>query len=127
MEQKQGFGLSYLGISKYGLEYDTILVCWRDALFALQARGKLDGVPPEIRGIYQQRMTRKGKRTIKMKMYAPTNPQTVLQQTNRQKFADAVIAWQALTNEEKNVYNQLKYPDQMSGYNKFISQYLKSH
>lgn len=83
--------------------------------------------PKNINGIYRVRH-RWGK-TIQEKLpfYTPTNPQTEPQQANRQKITDGVIAWQALTPEQKEVYNvKAKYKN-YSGYNLFISEYLLSH
>lgn len=42
-------------------------------------------------------------------------------------FRDAVHAWQALTTEEKKVYNKESSGEQMSGYNLFLHKYLISH
>lgn len=64
---------------------------------------------------------------VKMRSYAPTNPQTTEQQANRTKFADANSAWQSLTNEEKSVYNQRANRKGRVGYFLFMSEYMKSH
>lgn len=83
--------------------------------------------PKNVYGIYRVRH-RWGK-TIQEKMpfYVPTNPQTGPQQANRQKLANAVIAWQNLTDEQKAGYNKEAIGKHMSGYNVFLSQYLYSH
>jgi len=57
----------------------------------------------------------------------PYNPRTPEQQAWRQVFADAVSTWQGMTDEVKDYYNKLKYPRRMSGYNRFIRQYLKDN
>jgi len=58
----------------------------------------------------------------------PTNPQGTAQQANRQLMADAIIAWRALTNEEKEAQRllgaQLSPP--IPGYNYFLQQYILS-
>lgn len=56
-----------------------------------------------------------------------TNPNTEAQQTQRSKFADAVSAWQGLTNEQKANYNTRRNIGARSGYNIFISEYMKTH
>lgn len=100
---------------------------WRNVLFSLQAFGKVAFGPPEFRGIYQRQPTASGQIVRKLKLYEPTNPQTETQQAWRGVFADAVAAWQSLTDEEKKEYSDLHYPTRMSGYNRFISKYLKDN
>jgi len=59
--------------------------------------------------------------------YVPKNPRTETQQTQREKLANGVLAWQALTDEEKNQYNKKAIGKGMSGYNLFLKEYLLSH
>lgn len=85
-----------------------------------------DPDPDNIYGIYQMR-TRFGHRiNVKEKFYVPTNPQTVPQQANRQDFADAVVAWQGLSDSQKQVYNKRARTRHMSGYNLFLRQKMLS-
>lgn len=42
-------------------------------------------------------------------------------------FRNGVTAWHALTDEERLVYNNLRYPFSQTGFNRFMSKYLKSH
>ncbi len=83
--------------------------------------------PLGVYGIYQMRMTKQGKKPIKMKFYTPTNPQTPTQEANRQKFADAVSEWQSLTETEKKAYNDRAKDLQLFGWNLFIREYYQSH
>lgn len=85
-----------------------------------------DADPLGVNGIYQMRMTKRGKVPIKMKFYRPTNPQTVPQQANRQKFADAMTAWGALSSGEKAVYNERAKKRQMFGWGLFIREYYQA-
>ena len=78
-------------------------------------------------GIYQVRTRFGGRVQVKEKYYVPTNPQTGPQQTNRAKMTAAVIAWQALTPEQKEIYNENAKNKSYSGYNLFLSEYLLSH
>jgi len=89
-------------------------------------------------GIYQQRYRRKDfwqkgytpkgkRRNFKMKFYRPTNPRTEKQQAHRQILAEAVALWKALPLSTKKEYNKKAYGKQMSGYNKFISEYLNQN
>lgn len=59
--------------------------------------------------------------------YITRNPRTEPQQTWRAVFADAVVAWQNLTEEEKKLYNELAKTKKTSGCSVFLSKYLKSH
>jgi len=77
-------------------------------------------------GIFQRRKTWHGTINILEKYYKPTNPQTPAQQANRQKFEAARLTWSGLTSTEQDYYNRLKYPPQMSGYNRYVKQYLKN-
>lgn len=83
--------------------------------------------PLGVMGIWQMRMTKRGKVPIKMKYYVPTNPQTEPQQANRQKFADAMTAWHALTDEQKTEYNIRARHIGMFGRNLFIRDYYRSN
>lgn len=86
-----------------------------------------DPDPLNVKGIYQMRMTKQGKVPIKMKFYTPTNPQTVPQQANRQKFADAMTAWHALTSNEQAEYTERARKRQMFGRNLFIREYYSAN
>lgn len=78
-------------------------------------------------GIFQRRRNG-GKVVLALeRYYVPKNPQTIPQQAHRQTFADAVVAWQALTTIQKQVYNENSREKKMSGYNLFLREYLKSH
>lgn len=83
--------------------------------------------PLGVKGIWQMRMTKRGKVPIRMKFYTPTNPQTELQQANRQKFADAMSAWHSLTDSEKNAYNKRAKHIGLFGRNLFIREYYQQN
>ena len=85
------------------------------------------GDPCYVSGIYQMRLTKKGKRPIRMKFYTPTNPMTVLQQANRTKFATAMSTWGALTPEEKQPYIERAKRRQMKPWGLFVREYYQSH
>jgi|GEM_PF-1307656 len=56
----------------------------------------------------------------------PRNPDTEEQRENRALFADAVMAWQALSKEDKEYYNNLAIRrGKGRGYNLFLSMYMK--
>jgi hypothetical protein len=57
----------------------------------------------------------------------PRNPDTIAQRSNRQSFANAVKSWQALTEKEKNKYNRKASNLNMSGYNLYISDFMKDY
>lgn len=118
------YGQAIFGRSNYGQKAGKLPPDWRNALFSLKARGKADFGPPEIRGIYRVVPTKKGRIVQKLPIYKPTNPRTDKQQANRERIKNAVIAWQALSEEEKNVWRAKKKPHHHSGYIKFIKNYL---
>jgi len=80
-----------------------------------------------VHGIYQMRMTKRGKVPIKMKFYAPTNPRSIAQQANRQKFTDAMTAWQALTAAERKMYNDRAKRRSMFGWGLYIREYYQAN
>ena len=55
----------------------------------------------------------------------PRNPDTLLQRNVRRSFADAVKSWQSLTDEEKYKFTRKARRTHMSGYNLFISEFIK--
>jgi hypothetical protein len=55
----------------------------------------------------------------------PRNPDTEAQRYIRRSFGDAVRSWQALSPEERHSYNRKARYLNMSGYNLYISNYLK--
>ena len=55
----------------------------------------------------------------------PRNPRTAEQQENRKTFANAVKLWQSMTPGEKDAYNIMAQGKPFSGYNLFISLYMK--
>lgn len=79
--------------------------------------------PLNVNGIYQVRTHKNKQRTVKMKFYVPTNPQTPAQQANRVKFANAMGAWGSLTQEQKNVYINTAKKRQTFGWSLFIREY----
>jgi len=86
------------------------------------------GEPEEIllSGIFRTDNVTGKVRVYREPFYITRNPRTANQQTNRNKFADAVAYWQGLTEEEKKVYNQRAIGKHMSGYNLCIREYMKS-
>lgn len=57
----------------------------------------------------------------------PRNPDTPAQRENRKTFAEAVKLWQKLTPDEKYRFNRKAVKKRVSGYNLFISLYLKEN
>lgn len=83
--------------------------------------------PRDVKGIYQMRRTKRGIVPIRMKFYRPYNPRTIPQQANRTKFAGAMAAWQALSEDEKSDYNRKAKYRHMTGHNLFIRWYLNTN
>ncbi len=85
------------------------------ALFSNQARGTLAGIVT-----YQ----RNPKHAQAHKRLTRHDPETAAQLSQRSLFADAVSAWQALSEAEKDVYrNRASGTGGRSGYNIFLSEY----
>ena len=107
------------------------IVSFPESLRSMKVRKKFavgtGAVPGPNACVYQQKKTVEGKRTSKMKYTAPTNPQTALQQANRLKMHNAVLAWQNLTPAEKNVYISRAKVLAIPGYNLFIREQLNSN
>lgn len=83
--------------------------------------------PLGVYGIYRVRSIKGTQRTEKMPFYRPTNPRTPAQQANRQKFADAMLAWKNLTELEKERYNKEAKSKMLFGWNVFIKEYFAMH
>ncbi len=67
---------------------------------------------------------RNGKQCIRRHV-VPKNPDTEDQRAVRYTFADAVKSWQLLAEEEKAVFNKKALKLNMSGYNLYISGFMK--
>jgi len=78
-------------------------------------------------GIYRRNGRWHNSKIVKMKHYRPTNPRTVLQQQKRSVFADGVNAWKLLTETEKEVWRKKRSPAKRSGFNRFMSVYMKNN
>jgi hypothetical protein len=61
---------------------------------------------------------------IIMQYYYPYDPRAPAVLANRHKFAYGVFYWQGFNDATKQFYNSLKYPNVMSGYNRYLSYYL---
>lgn len=83
------------------------------------------GVSFEGYGIYQFERTLPKKTMKRINFYDYVITHTAPQTTRRNKFADAVSAWQALSSAQKKRYNDLAVGKRMHGYNLFISRYMK--
>jgi hypothetical protein len=67
---------------------------------------------------------RQGKDFVRMYVI-PGNPDTEAQRTGRRAFADAVKKWQSMTPDERYKYNRNARCLNMSGYNLFLSGFMK--
>lgn len=113
------FGFSDFGDEPFGISWQPFgSAIFGDVLF---------GDYLLLSGIYQMRMCEEGKIPIRLKSYNFKITNTEAQQIQRQKYADGVLAWQGLTNEEKLPYNERAKSLPYSGYNLFLKEYLNSH
>ena len=124
------YGISYFGANNYGLPCPPPVLTG-EFFLGYGVSGKLgkegDADPLNVNGIYQMRMTKRGKVPVKMKFYRPTNPRTPAQQANRQKFTDAMAAWQSLTQPQKDVYNTRAKKRSMFGWGLYIREYYQKN
>lgn len=102
-----------------------------DKGIGVQIRGKIgnagDPDPEGVLGIYQVRKSNGKQVVVKKGFYTPTNPQTPAQQAWRAIFAAAISAWQGLTAQQKDLYNQRAKYRPLSGHNLYLREYLLSH
>lgn len=66
------------------------------------------------------------KSICRMRHYVPQNPQTIPQQNWRNYFATVLASWQALTENEKNVWRKQSFPAHMSGWNRYAKYHLNA-
>ncbi len=78
-------------------------------------------------GIYSRKKLVGGWGISRMRVYRPSNPQTVTQQTWRGIFSEGVLLWQSLTQEQKDVYLNQAHRSHMTTFNVFMSEYLREH
>lgn len=113
------------------VNFDLSEVSLQEFLLGFYISGNIgkagDPDPLGVNGIYQMRMTRTGKRPVKMKFYVPTNPQTEPQEANRSKFATAMAEWMSLTTEQKQTYTVRAKKRNMFGHGLFVREYYQSH
>lgn len=83
--------------------------------------------PDLSNGIYQMVRYDYGRVCRRIEFYDYVITHTEAQNIQRDKFRDAVHAWQALTSEQKIVYDKLASGKYWSGYNLFLKKYLKTH
>jgi hypothetical protein len=78
-------------------------------------------------GVFHSRHRPAGLIYVREKYYWPKPARNEAQNISRNKFADAVTAYQALSTSQKAGYKlQCRYK-KFTGYNLFLSEYLKSH
>lgn len=80
--------------------------------------------PMGVNGIYRVRMFNGKKYREKLAFYPYVITHTETQTINRSKFATAVSAWQALTSEQKAVYNKRAVGRHYHGYQLFIREFM---
>jgi hypothetical protein len=73
---------------------------------------------------YERRRTWHGLQPVAKKATFVANPDSIYQLACQFTFYNAVMAWQSLDESAKDIYNKMKYPNKMSGYNRFIGFYM---
>jgi hypothetical protein len=76
--------------------------------------------------VYEQRRTWHGMQPTIRRAVWPLKQNVGKNDVYNQRFKNAILAWHALTQEEKDIYNKMKYPRRMQGVNRFIKLFIKS-
>ena len=117
------FGFAIYG--EYGFGEEFVAILWQqfgEISFGDSGYGEI----LLLSGIYQMRRSETGRHPHRLKYYRPYDPKSEMQQTNREKFAAAIAAWQSLTDEQKAVYNKKALGTGLSGYNLKVSEFMSS-
>ena len=75
-------------------------------------------------GIYKTYANDTGTPSRHLPFYRPTNPNTPAQQVTRNTFKDGAAAWNALSPEMKQIFNERGARLNITGYNVYMQQYL---
>jgi hypothetical protein len=118
------FGTSQYGQTRYG-DDDVYIPIAEYGRLTYGVNHYADIIP--LSGIYRRNHRFGENQVMRDQYYITKNPRYVPQQATRNKFGDAVRAWQALTSEEKQVYNLRTIGKSLSGYNLFLREYLFSN
>jgi hypothetical protein len=81
----------------------------------------------EHAGYHKRQWNRHGKCRSLTKFFWPVVHITGPAIARKTAFRNGVTAWHALTDSERLVYNKKRYPFSQSGFNRYMSKYLKSH
>lgn len=120
--------MAVINLAEYGLAGEIRGKIGANSAYGYDGYGGFKyGAGAKFFGIWQVR-TRFDKRVqVKMKYYWPTNPQTEAQQAWRAIFSAGVSAWQALSEEAKDVYRDLSKYFNLTGFNLYMAEYLNEH
>jgi len=118
------FGERRFGKFMYGREEPLLYIGNQEVDFSWHAK---DITPVSRFGIYRRFTQGPIRRIVKNRFYIPKNPRTIPQQARRTVYANGIVAWQALTSPQKDLYNQRAKSKSISGYNLFMQEYLRSN
>jgi hypothetical protein len=118
------YGTSQYGQTRYG-DDDIYIPIAEYGRLTYGVNLYADIIP--LSGIYRRNHTFGKIENVRDVYYITKNPRKVPQQAHRNKFGDAVRAWQALTSKQKEVYNLRTIGKDLSGYNLFLREYLFSN
>lgn len=74
---------------------------------------------------YEMRRTWHGLQSTARRTSFISNPNSLYQVAANLTMYDGRRQWASMTDNIKNLYNVMKYPERMSGYNRFIKLYIK--
>lgn len=84
------------------------------------------GFRDEKAGVYQSQPTRLGTIYKRLRFLYPENVITPDREFVRMVFAQGVATWQDMSEDDKKYFRDLKNPAGMSGYNRFLSLWMKA-
>lgn len=91
------------------------------------AKAKLNPILTSMHGRIGNMVFYRRRNKEYVRMYViPRNPDTESQRIVRRTFADAVKSWQAMTGDERYKFNRKARYLCKSGYNLYISEYMKT-
>lgn len=78
-------------------------------------------------GTYQKHYVWNKPYFIKKRIYYPVYKRTKLQGIQRNKFSRSIARWHEMLEAKRNIYNERAKGKNLSGYNLFISEYMRDN
>jgi len=103
-------------------------ICGLTGMIGFNRIGKFaTGSENNAAGIYRIKPGRRSNTNVKMNFYTQWKERTVNQIAAATTFKNGMTAWSALTEEEKEGYNERAIKYKIEGVNLFIREWMRSH